>query len=226
MDKKYYDAYDERYKTVHNETGSAWAGETPTHLLKDWLKKYGANKNSSILELGCGEGQNALYLQQNGFDVYASDVAPEAIKWCKQKALEYNQDADKYFVLDAVAGKHDKSYDFIYTVSTLHMLVVDSDRKAFLDFVYNHLNKGGKAIITSMGDGEMEKHDSDISRAFDLAQRDFEGTTISVATTTCKIVNWADLLKELENSSLNVLEAFVTDKVSGFNSSMVVVVSK
>lgn len=26
------------------------------------LKKYGADKNSSILEIGCGEGQNALNL--------------------------------------------------------------------------------------------------------------------------------------------------------------------
>ena len=34
--EKYYKAYEDRYKVVHETTGMAWAGEEPTTKLKDW----------------------------------------------------------------------------------------------------------------------------------------------------------------------------------------------
>lgn len=227
MSNKYYEAYDDRYKVVHTQTGNAWAGKTPSIILKDILTKYGATFESSILEIGCGEGQNALYLQQEGFNVFASDVSPVAINWCKKKALEHNTNADNYFVLDVLDNSHTAKYDFIYTVSTLHMLVLQEDRKAFLDFIYTHLKDNGKAIITIMGDGKMEKKDSDITKAFDLSTRTMEnGETIQVANTTCKIVNWQDFFTELNISRLNILEHFTTNQISGFNISMVAIVER
>ena len=82
------------------------------------------------------------------------------------------------------------------------MLVVDSDRKAFWDFIYNHLNDDGIAIVTSMGNGEFERHNSDITKAFDLDEREFNNEKIKVATTTCRIVNWEGILKEIDNEEL------------------------
>ena len=35
--EKYYKAYENRYKTVHEETGQAWAGDQPSYILKDLL---------------------------------------------------------------------------------------------------------------------------------------------------------------------------------------------
>ena len=54
-----------------------------------------------------------------------------------------------------------EKYDYIYSISTVHMLVPDEDRKAFFDFIYSHLNDNGFAIITSMGDGLTERNNSD-----------------------------------------------------------------
>ena len=90
--KKYYEAYDDRYKKIHEETSLAWAGERPSPTLEKLLKKYGADENSSILEIGCGEGQNALNLINLGYNIEASDVSPEAIKWCKERARVNNID--------------------------------------------------------------------------------------------------------------------------------------
>jgi hypothetical protein len=95
-----------------------------------------------------------------------------------------------------------------------------------LDFIHDHLKDDGMAIITIKGDGEMEKRDCDISKAYDLSARDFDGRTIEVASTSCRIVNWKDFFEELNYSYLAVKEHFVTGQISGFNVSMVVVVSK
>ncbi|MBO5884291.1 MAG: class I SAM-dependent methyltransferase [Clostridia bacterium] len=226
MKQEYYKAYDQRYKTVHSQTGLAWAGETPSVILQKILQKYSINTNSAILEIGCGEGQNALFLQKQGYNIKASDVSGEAINWCKQNSIKNNLSPDNYFVLDVLDNNLKDKFDCIITVSTLHMLVLDEDRKQFLDFIYNHLNKNGIAIITIMGDGIMERKDCDITKAFDLSERDFNNQKIQVTSTSCKIVNWQTFLTELDNSNLKVLDNYISEEISGFNLSMVAIVSK
>ena len=100
--KKYYEAYDDRYKKIHTEEKVSWADENPSKIILDLLLKYSANSNSKIFEIGCGEGQNAIYLMENGLHITATDVSPEAINWCKSKAKENGVDSKNFFVLDAL----------------------------------------------------------------------------------------------------------------------------
>jgi len=224
---KYYEAYENRYKVYHNQEKMAWAGDRPSYILSDLFEKYIKDKNvSNILEIGCGEGQNAIYLMQKGFNIEATDVSKEAINWCKKAALEKHLDPNKFFVLDALNSKLTKKYNLIYSVSTLHMLVLDEDRKKFLDFVYDHLTEDGLAIITIMGDGVEERNNSDITKSFNIVERVANGKTVNVAQTSCRIVNWETLFKEISNSNLVVESHFITNEISGFSSSMVVEVKK
>lgn len=41
-----------------------------------------------VLDVGCGAGRHALYLQKKGFDVLGIDVSPLAVKVCKLRGLE------------------------------------------------------------------------------------------------------------------------------------------
>ena len=224
--KKYYEAYEERYKKIHLEENTSWMDEKPSEIILELLLKYGANRSSKILEIGCGEGQNAIYLLTNGLNVVATDVSPEAISWCKKQCKQNKISDSKFFVLDALDNDLDEKFDYIYSVSTLHMLVKNEDRNRFLEFVSTHLNANGKAIITIMGDGINEKNNSDITKSFDLIERDFKGKTVSVASTSCRIVNWTTFLKELSTAHLTIIDKFNTDRIMGFNNSMVVVCSK
>lgn len=219
--KKYYKAYDDRYKIYHKQTGLAWAGSEATVELKDILKKYGANAQSKILEIGCGEGQNALFLQENGFDICATDVSKEAIKWCKKHAEARKLLPDKFFVLDVLDNKFEEKFDFILAISTIHMLVLDDDRRAFFDFIFNHLHEGGIAIVTSMGDGDQTKDDCDVKKAYNLVKRINDRGEFLLPTTSCKIVNWETLTNEIKNSKLNIKEKYISHSISGFNNSMV-----
>ncbi len=42
----------------------------------------------SVLDIGCGAGRHALYLQNKGFDVTGIDISPLAIKVCKLRGLK------------------------------------------------------------------------------------------------------------------------------------------
>lgn len=224
---KYYEAYEKRYEKYHSQEGKAWAGDRPSYILDDLLKKYLKDKqNAQVLEIGCGEGQNAIFLMQKGYNVEASDVSSSAIKWCKKAAIAENLDADKFFVLDVLQNNFSKKYDLIYSISTLHMLVLDEDRKKFFDFIWSHLNEGGIAIVSVMGDGENERNNTDIAKSFDEVERCANGQMVKVAQTSCRIVNWQTLFKEIANSKLSVIDNQITGEISGFASSMLVVLKK
>ncbi len=225
MEKKYYEAYEERYKQVHQSQNKPWAGDRPSLAIEKLLEKYGANSNSSILEIGCGEGQNAIYLLQKGYNIEASDVSPEAIRWCKKQAELAGVDENKFFVMDILNNDLDKKYDFIFSVAVLHMLVDDKDRSEFFNFVKKHLEDIGKAFIVVMGDGKMTRK-TDTTKAFELADRPFENKTIQVATTSCRMVTWEQYLSEFKNAGLKVLDYYLDRTISGFEVSMVAVAEK
>ncbi len=223
--KKYYEAYDERYKKVHSEKGLPWAGEAHSPTIEKLLQKYGANKKSSILEIGCGEGQNAIYLLSKGYNVIASDVSPEAIKWCKEKALAKGINEEPFFVMDILSNKLTKKFDFIYSVAVLHMLVEDKDRQKFLKFIFEHLKLDGKAFIVVMGDGVITRK-TDKTKAFELAERQFGNETIQVATTSCRMVTKDEFVKEIESANLKILNLGLDFTIAGFDVSMVAEVER
>ena len=73
------------FEDFWNKTFKEQAGDKP--VFDDWLDKYlNILKKAStpILDLGCGKGNNALYLTEKGFNVVACDYSKEAIKSLKK----------------------------------------------------------------------------------------------------------------------------------------------
>ena len=107
--KKYYHAYDERYKAIHKR-GFSWSSDQRTPIVEEVVNKFNINKDSSILEIGCGEGRDAIYLLNNGYNLVASDVSNEAINYCKEK---YSKFKDCFINLDFINDSYNKSFDYI-----------------------------------------------------------------------------------------------------------------
>ncbi len=205
MDKKYYEAYNERYKAIH-EKNLCWLGTEPSPIVSEIVERYGIRPDHKILELGCGEGRDAKPLLGNGYALLATDVSAEAIAYCKRRCPEH---AEHFEVLDCVAGELNQTFDFIYAVAVIHMLVPDEDRNAFYRFIRSHLNPNGIALICTMGDGTTERS-TDISTAFDLSERNCNGQTVLVANTSCRMVSTETFQNELNQNGLAVVEAGFT----------------
>lgn len=219
--RKYYEAYDERYKAVHQKN-LRWLGYAPSDIVFEIIKKYGISADDTVLEIGCGEGRDAVYLLKKGYNLSATDVSPEAVNYCKS---QYKNFADRFDLLDAVKGKLDKKFDYIYSVAVIHMLVEDEDRQAFYAFIKEHLTENGIALICTMGDGEMERK-TDVSVAFDLGERVCEGETVLVAETSCRIVTSQTFEKELIETGFEIIEQGFTSIENHFPFMMYAVVKR
>ena len=199
---KYYEAYDQRYSQVH-ERGLEWFGGAPTPIVGQMAEKY-AEKGGPVLEIGCGEGNDAAHLLEQGFNVLATDVSPAAVDFCKGK---YPQWAVRFRTLDCLKDKLDDRFGFIYAVAVLHMLVLDEDRQGMLTFIREHLAEDGAGLIVVMGDGDMQRA-TDISTAFDLQERTHQhsGQKMMLTSTSCRIVTRADFRAEIERAGLHIAE--------------------
>ena len=62
------------------------------------LVNIGCLKPGRAVDLGCGEGDNAIFLARQGFDVTALDFAPSAIAKAKRKAAAAGVSVD--FLVD------------------------------------------------------------------------------------------------------------------------------
>lgn len=223
MERKYYEAYDDRYKQVHQES-VLWFSESPSPIVTETITEFGIKHDSKLLELGCGEGRDAIHLLNQGFDLLATDVSPTAIEFCRNR---FPHTAKRFDVLDCVNGQLNVTYDFIYAVAVIHMLVLQEDRDAFYQFIRNHLKDSGLALICTMGDGSIERQ-SDIRTAFDLQQRLHEqsGKMISIASTSCRMVSFETFDDELKRNGLTVVKKGLTSIDPDFTQIMYAVVRK
>lgn len=223
MPRKYYEAYDDRYRQVHSEN-LIWFTEDPSPIVGEILSEFDISKSAKLLEIGCGEGRDAEYLLEQGFDLLATDISAAAISYCQKRKPGF---ADKFQVLDCIRQRLDAKFDFIYAVAVIHMLVLDEDRIGFYQFVREQLSETGIALICTMGDGEFERQ-SDISTAFALQERIHEqsGRTVYIAGTSCRMVSFETFDRELEDNGLAVLKQGMTSIEPDFPQMMYAVVKR
>ncbi len=219
--KKYYEAYDERYKTAHLK-GISWSSEKSSPIVLDIIKKYKINTSSTILEIGCGEGRDSKTVLESGYNLFATDISKEAIEYCKNIMPLYKA---HFGILDCLNDKHQNKYDFIYSVAVIHILVLEEDRNLFFRFINEHLTKDGIALICTMGDG-MTEMQSDINDAFKLYEREHKSGKIVVAGTSCRMVSFETFESEIKSNNLIVIEKGITSALPDFDSLMFAVVRK
>ena len=220
---RYYEAYDKRYKQVHDK-GLSWSPDTNTPIVEDTIKRFHLEE-FEILEIGCGEGRDARYLLNKNYNVLATDISEEAINYCQKNDIDYR---DCYRVLDALDDNSLKDkFGFIYAIACLHMLVLDDDRNKFYKYIYNHLEDNGYSLILTMGDG-IKNSKSDITKAFDNVQRVHQETNqaIDVAATSCRIVDFDTLLNEVKNNGFDTIEYGITEIENHFNEIMYIIIKK
>ena len=223
MERKYYEAYDDRYRQAHGED-LQWFADEPSPIVGEVMDRFFIPKTARILEIGCGEGRDGGALMELGYDVLATDVSPAAIAYARKRFPAYGE---RFRVLDCLKGSLDEKFDFLFAVAVVHMLVPQEDRNGFYRFIREHLKDDGFALIGTMGDGRMER-ESDPATAFALQERIHEqtGKKVSIAGTSCRVVSWPHFYEEIERNGLTVAESGMTAIEPDFPVMMYAVVKK
>ena len=207
-----------------HEEALTWFSHNNSNIVIDTLNQYFKDNIIKILEIGCGEGRDANFLLEKGFDLLATDISPTAIDYCKQS---YPEKQDSFQVLNCLVDRLQTNFDFIYSIEVIHMLVKDEDRKAFYEFIYNQLSESGIALICSIGDG-IEEWQTDVSKAFQLQKRTHEetGRELCIAGTSCRAVSFDTLTNELRANQFILIERGITSIEPDFPVIMYAIIKK
>jgi SAM-dependent methyltransferase len=111
----------------------------------DTLKRFfdeGILNPGRVLEFGCGNGRNAIYLAKLGCKVDAVDASPKAIAWAREKTAANGVDIDFWcksiFDLELTPS----SYDLIYDGGCFHH-IPPHRRITYVDMVAKILKPNG-----------------------------------------------------------------------------------
>jgi tellurite methyltransferase len=100
---------------------------------------------ASILDVGCGEGRNAIFLAENGFDVDAFDISESGVEKAKRIAASRNVRVN-FWQQDLIQYNFEKNYDIILSHGVLH-LVTKTEWGRFIAEAKIHTNSDGLNII-------------------------------------------------------------------------------
>lgn len=118
-------------------------GKEPNNSIIEFMNLL--DKSWDVLDVGCGDGKNALYLAQLGFKVDAFDLSENAISKLKRIAKS-EQIYINAWVGDLCKFSFTKPYDLIFSFGTLHFI----EKCYWRNFIINakeNTNIGGVHII-------------------------------------------------------------------------------
>jgi len=107
----------------------------------------------SVLDIGCGTGENALFYASEGHEVWGIDAVPRAIEKAREKAAERGLPV-QFLVLDALhLTSLGRTFDSATDSGFFHTLS-DQDRPVYVDQLEAVLNTGGKYFMLCFSDRE------------------------------------------------------------------------
>lgn len=108
--------YDERYQSA----GFYW-GIEPNRLCYDIMRLRPPVKPYKVLDIGCGEGKDAVFLARNGYRVSAIDISEIGLEKGRMLAEQCNTHVD-FFKADIADYRLTEKYDIILSSGVFHFL--------------------------------------------------------------------------------------------------------
>lgn len=102
-------------------------------------------KGKTVLDYGCGDGDNSLILAKRGANVIGVDISPELLEIAEKRMLANGITTNTKFL---VASAHDlpipdESIDIVFGIAILHHLDLQESSRE----IFRVLKKGGRAIF-------------------------------------------------------------------------------
>ncbi len=130
--------YDEIYRETKHALGP------PTQVFVDFFRLF-KRKSAAILDIGCGQGRDALFIARLGHHVTAVDFAPAGVDDLVKDALSEGLSIDGV-VADIRNYELPSTFDVIVIDRTLHMLA-EAERITVLKRLIKHVTREGFVLI-------------------------------------------------------------------------------
>lgn len=129
-------AYEGRYEGENYYWGSA-----PNELCYDVLRLRPPVRPLRLLDLGCGEGKDAVFFARCGYSVTAFDLSERGLEKARRRALAAGVEVD-FFQADLLDVQPEGVFDVIFASGTLHYLGPER-RREMMEHYQDHTAPGG-----------------------------------------------------------------------------------
>lgn len=152
--------YENRYKTE-----DYYWGLVPNSLCYEIMRLRPPVKPLKVLDIGCGEGKDAVFLAKNGYIVSAFDVTDSGIEKAKRLA-EKNGIYVDFFKANLLDYRLVENYDIIFSSGVFHY-ISDGLRKEITENLKSHTNENGIHAINVFVQKPFIKRAPDAERSED-----------------------------------------------------------
>ncbi len=128
------------YDKCYNTEEYYW-GLMPNRICYDIMKILPPVRPYRVLDIGCGEGKDAVFFAKCGYAVTAFDIAEQGIEKAKRLA-EYNKVDVNFFKADLFDYRLDAEYDIVFSSGVLHF-IRQTERKELFDSLKAHTADSG-----------------------------------------------------------------------------------
>lgn len=120
-------------------------GLEPNMLCYEIMKRKPPVKPYKVLDIGCGEGKDAVFFAKNGYDVTAFDISETGIQKAKNLADIHSVKVD-FFKADIKDFRIETDYDIIFSSGVFHYIPLDL-RQSLIDNLKEHTKISGLNVI-------------------------------------------------------------------------------
>lgn len=132
--------YDKRY----NAEGYYW-GLKPNNLCYEIMRIKPPIRPYKVLDIGCGEGKDAVFLARNGYDVTAFDISDPGLSKARELADHCGVKID-FFKADVRDFRIETDYDVIFSSGVFHY-IPNELRENVIDTLKEHTTANGINVI-------------------------------------------------------------------------------
>ncbi|MFQ6011784.1 MAG: class I SAM-dependent methyltransferase [Nitrososphaerales archaeon] len=130
----------------------AWEVDHPQRAFVE-LVNNNEIRPGRVLDIGCGTGENAIFLARNGFSVVGIDLVPLAIEQAKQKALKLGAEIDFSVGVALHLGCQVAYFSSVIDSGLFHIFD-DKNRSTYVEQITRVLGKDGAYFMLCFSETE------------------------------------------------------------------------
>lgn len=144
------------FEALYSEAGGntatiPWADRGPSPHLVSSLGSANLTHQRALV-VGCGLGDDAVFVASRGADVTAFDVSPTAVEWCRKRFPQAPVDFVVANLLEPPAEWRQR-FDLVVEINTLQALPAEP-RLTAIDRVAEFVAPGGRLMVICRGRDE------------------------------------------------------------------------